>query len=62
MGGIFVERVIACGTQVNLLKGTKYGENHSVSALGGDASRQALSKTVAERLLGRNMLGAHVKR
>jgi hypothetical protein len=27
-----------------------------------DASRQALSKTSAERLLGRNMLGAHVKR
>jgi hypothetical protein len=27
-----------------------------------DASRQALSKTAAERLLGRNMLGAHVKR
>lgn len=26
------------------------------------ASRQALSKTAAERLLGRNMLGAHVKR
>ena len=27
-----------------------------------EASRQALSKTAAERLLGRNMLGAHVKR
>ena len=27
-----------------------------------DASRQALSKTSAERLLGRNMLGAHVRR
>jgi len=27
-----------------------------------DASRQALSKSSAERLLGRNMLGAHVKR
>ncbi len=27
-----------------------------------EASRQALSKTSAERLLGRNMLGAHVKR
>lgn len=27
-----------------------------------DASKQALSKTSAERLLGRNMLGAHVKR
>ena len=27
-----------------------------------DASTQALSKTAAERLLGRNMLGAHVKR
>ena len=27
-----------------------------------EASRQALSKTSAERLLGRNMLGAHVRR
>jgi hypothetical protein len=27
-----------------------------------EASKQALSKTAAERLLGRNMLGAHVKR
>ena len=27
-----------------------------------DANRQALSKTSAERLLGRNMLGAHVSR
>ena len=27
-----------------------------------EASRQALSTTSAERLLGRNMLGAHVKR
>ena len=27
-----------------------------------DASKQALSKTSAERLLGRNMLGAHVRR
>jgi hypothetical protein len=27
-----------------------------------DATRQALSKTSAERLLGRNMLGAHVRR
>ncbi len=27
-----------------------------------EASRQAMSKTSAERLLGRNMLGAHVKR